>query len=344
MSSKDKEITIYDIARELNISAATVSRGLKDHPGINKNTKKRINEAAAKMGYRSNSFASNLRRKQSNIIGVIVPRLNSSFMSDVIAGMEKVVNEANYNLIISQSLETVKKEISNAKAMHHNRVDGLLVSLAYDTDNIDHFQAFIKHHIPVIFFDRVFEHQQCPNIHIDNFKAAYEVTAHLLDQGCQRIVHIAGSKLKNVYADRLSGYKQALADRQIPFNEELLMVNGLSAQDGIDAANHILNMAERPDGIFSANDICAVSCMQVLKKNGVKIPEDIAVAGFNNDPASCVIEPNLTTINYRGFEMGEVSARLLISQLSGGNDLQLTHSMILRHELIVRESSLKKGK
>ena len=174
MNEPEKEITIYDIAKKLNISAATVSRGLKDHPGINKNTKKKILEAAEEMGYRSNTFASNLRKKSSNVIGVIVPRLNSNFMSDVLAGMEQAANEANYNLIISQSLESFKKEISNAHAMFNNRVDGLLVSLAYDTEDINHFKPFIKRGIPVIFFDRVIEHTEYPTIFIDNYKAAYD--------------------------------------------------------------------------------------------------------------------------------------------------------------------------
>jgi len=342
MNDPEKEVTIYDIAKKLNISAATVSRGLKNHPGINKNTKKKILQAADEMGYRSNSFASNLRKKHSNIIGVIVPRLNSNFMSDVIAGIEKVVNEANYNLFISQSLETMKKEVSNAKAMFNNRVDGLLVSLAYDTTNIDHFEQFVAKGVPVIFFDRVQEHKQCPSIFIDNYKAAYNITTHLIEQGCKRIMHIGGNQLRNVYTDRFNGYKQALADHHIPFDDSLLLVNDLSAAAGADAARYILKMNERPDGIFVANDTCAIGCMQVLKKEGVKIPQDIAFAGFNNDPTSCVIEPNLTTIDYKGHEMGEVAAKVLIGHLDNNDDLQQTHSLILRSELIVRGSSLKK--
>ena len=343
MSEPEKEVTIYDIAKKLNISAATVSRGLKDHPGINKNTKKKILNAASEMGYRSNSFASSLRKKKSNIIGVIVPRLNSNFMSDVIAGIEKVVNEANYNLFISQSLETMKKEAGNAKAMFNNRVDGLLVSLAYDTTNIEHFEAFVSRGIPVIFFDRVHEHQQCPNIFIDNYKAGYNITTHLVEQGCKRIMHIGGNQLRNVYIERYNGYKQALADHGIPLEKELLIINDLSATAGAEAARSILKMSEKPDAVFVANDICAIGCMQVLKKEGIKIPRDIAFAGFNNDPTSCVIEPNLTTIDYKGYEMGEVAARILINHLDNNSDLQQTHSLILRSELIVRESSLKKA-
>jgi LacI family transcriptional regulator len=342
MSDHQKEVTIYDIAQKLNISAATVSRGLKDLPGTNKETKRKILAAAMEMGYHSNSFASNLRKRRGNIIGVIVPRLNSNFMSDVIAGIEKVVNDSGYNLFISQSLEIMEKEVSNSKAMFNNRVDGLLVSLAYNTDNIDHFEAFIKRNIPVIFFDRVQEHQQCPSIFIDNYKAGYQVTRHLIDQGCKRIMHITGSQLRNVYVDRFNGYRKALSEQNIPFEDELLIINDLNAQAGNAAAKQILSMENKPDAVFVSNDLCAISCMQLLKKEGIRIPEDIAFAGFNNDPASCVIEPNLTTIDYRGYEMGEVAAKVLIGHLDNNNDLIQTHSLILRSELIIRDSSRKK--
>jgi LacI family transcriptional regulator len=342
MSEPEKDVTIYDIAKKLNISAATVSRGLKDHPGINKNTRKKITDAAQEMGYRSNAFASNLRKKSSNIIGIIVPRLNSTFMSDVIAGMEQVASEANYNLIISQSLESFTKEITNASTMFHNRVDGLMVSLAFDTANIDHFKPFIDRGIPVIFFDRVSDHTEYPTIFIDNYKAAYEATMHLIEQGCKRIVHITGNQLRNVYADRFKGYKQALANHDLVFDESLLFTNNLSTTDGAETAKLILQLPVRPDGIFAANDSSAVGCMLEMKKNGIKIPEDIAFVGFNNDPLCCVIEPNLTTVNYKGYEMGGVAARVLIGNLTNQLDTKTTHSIILRSELIIRESSVKK--
>ncbi|MEJ6980882.1 LacI family DNA-binding transcriptional regulator [Pedobacter sp. P351] len=339
--SSEKEITIYDIAKSLDISAATVSRGLKDHPGISKVTKKRIFDAAREMGYRANSLASNLRLQKTNTIGVIVPRLNSSFMSDAIAGMEKAANQAGYNLIISQSLETVKKEVENSNTMFNNRVDGLLVSLAYDTKNISHFEQFINKGIPIIFFDRVFEHKKCPNVIIDNFQAGYEISRHLIKTGAKRIMHISGNLSRNVYSERFRGFKAALNEFKLPFADELLIVNNLSASEGIEAALQILNMAEKPDAVFASNDSCAVACMQELKSRGIKIPEDISFAGFNNDPISKVIEPNLTTVSYKGEEMGEISAKILIAHLTNNQDLALTSTLILPHELIIRPSSLK---
>jgi LacI family transcriptional regulator len=338
--SRHKEITIYDIAKALNLSPATVSRGLKEHPAIRKDTRKKILEKAKEMGYRQNLFASNLRRNRTNTIGVIVPRLNSYFMSTVIAGMEKIANQAGYNLIISQSMESVAKEVVNAKTLYNTRVDGLLVSLAYGTDDISHFEELLDKGVPLIFFDRVFEHPQCTSVVIDNYKAGYEVTQHLISQGCKRIVHITASLKRNVYADRLKGYKQALMDNDIPYDDKLVFINNLSEQAGIDVCKTLLQMDPRPDAIFSANDACAVSCIRELKQAGLKIPDDIAVAGFNNDPLSKVIEPNLTTVNYPGNEMGEVAASTLIRRLDLQHGTSL-NTIVLRHELIVRESSRK---
>lgn len=336
-----KDVTIYDIAEALNVSPATVSRGLKDHPGIRKDTKRKILDTAKKMGYQYNTFASNLRRKKTNTIGVIVPRLNSYFMSTVIAGMEKLVNENGYNLIISQSQESFKKEIAGVNTMYNSRIDGLMVSLAFDTKDTDHFEALLKKNIPIIFFDRILEHPGCTSIVIDNKQAGYDATKHLLEQGCKRIVHLSGSLNRNVYADRLAGYKQALQEKGIAFDPELVISNNLSDMGGEEAARQILKMNEKPDGVFAANDTSAVACMRELKLAGIKIPEDIAFVGFNNDPVSKVIEPNLTTVNYPGQEMGEVAAATLLNKLNKSNTANL-NTIVLRHELIIRQSSQKK--
>ncbi len=234
---EEKEVTIYDIATRLNLSPATVSRGLKNFHHINKDTKKRIHDTAKEMGYRSNSFASNLRTKRSNTIGVIVPRLNSYFMSGVLAGMENVVQNAGYNLIISQSLETFKKEKANANTFFNSRVDGLLISFAYDTTHIEHIMPYINKKIPVVFFDRVFDSSDCASILIDNTKAAYEITKHLIEQGCKNIIHITADTKLGVYQERLTGFKNALAEFNLPFKEtKNLIVNNLSEADGISSS------------------------------------------------------------------------------------------------------------
>jgi LacI family transcriptional regulator len=294
------------------------------------------------MGYQHNKFASNLRRKSTSTIGVIVPRLNSYFMSTVISGMEKIANAHGYNLIISQSQESFKKEISSVTAMFNSRIDGLMISLAYDTKNTDHFDDLLRKQVPLIFFDRVIEHADCTSIVIDNKKAGFEATTHLIEQGCKRIVHVDGNIKRNVYADRLDGYKQALKEHRIEYDPDLVISNKLTDQSSSEAAKHILAMKKLPDGIFTANDTSGVACIRELKLAGIKVPKDIAVVGFNNDPISTVIEPNLTTIDYPGREMGEIAATTLINKLKKQPTGNL-NSIVLRHHLIVRESSLKKG-
>lgn len=338
-----KDITIYDIAKKLGISPTTVSRALNDHPAVNKNTKQKIFESATELGYQSNLFASNLRKQRTNAIGVIIPLLNSNFQSSVIAGMEKIANQEGYNLIISQSMEDAQKEVANARTMFNSRIDGLLVSLAHDTENIDHLKPFFDKGIPVIFYDRVAEHKQCIGIEIDNVQAAHKATSHLIEQGCKNLVHITGNLKINVYADRLKGFKYALIDNDLPYNDSKIISSRLSEEAGIEAAYKILKMDPLPDGIFVANDSCAAHCMKTLKKEGISIPDDMAVVGFNNDPICRIIEPNLTSINYPGYEMGEVAVRNLINHLDGVSDIIATNSITLRSELIVRESSIKKA-
>lgn len=337
--NSSKETTIYDIAEELDISPSTVSRSLKNHSSISSATIKKVREQATKMGYRSNIFARNLRQKKTNTIGVIIPKLNSHFMSSALTGMEKIVNENDYNLIISQSFETFEKEVSNAETMFKSRVDGLIVSLAYNTTSLSHFDRFTEKNIPIIFFDRVADYHSSTNILIDNFKAGFRAVTHLLDQGCKRIIHITGNQARNVYEDRLRGYKKGLEDRNIPFNSNYIIENKLNDKDGVEAAHQILEMTPRPEAIFAANDSCAVSCMITLKEHGITIPDDIAVVGFNNDPISRFVEPKLTTINYHGEEMGKVVGLNLINHLKGSDHIGATNKIILNSELIVRQSS-----
>jgi len=336
--AREKEVTIYDIAKKLKVSPTTVSRGLSGHPGISKKTKKKIFDLVNEVGYQTNHFARNLRRQKTNTIGVIVPRLNSSFMSSIIAGIEQIANEQGYSLLISQSSEKATKEEASAKTMYGSRVDGLLVSLAYDTSSLLHFDNFFKKNIPVIFFDRVMEHEHSTNIIIDNRQAGYNAAMHLIEQGCKQIVHITAVPKQNVYRDRLNGYKDALANARIKFKEENVIITNLGLEAGAEAADTILKMNPLPDGIFVANDSCAVGCMLALKRAGLRIPEDIAFVGFNNDPVSSVVEPNLTTINYSGYEMGQVAARHLINDLKGTTPANHTDTVVLRSELIVRQS------
>lgn len=335
-----REVTIYDVAKALKLSPSTVSRGLKNHPHIRKETVKKIIAVADEMGYRRNNFASSLRLKHTNTLGLLVPKLNSYFMSTVIAGIEKVTNENGYGLIISTSQESAIQEESNVKTLFNSRVDGLMVSLAFDTVNLEHFNLLFNKNIPVVFFDRVMKSPGCMCVVIDNYKAGYEATSHLVSQGCKRIVHIGGNMLRNVYSDRFRGYKKALHEGGIQFDKNLVMAGDLSRQWAAGIAGKILKMKSLPDGIFASNDTSAVAVMIELLNAGVRIPEDICVAGFNNEPVSQVVKPNLTTVNYPAEEIGEIVADSLIKNLRSKKPQEFK-TIMMEHKLIIRESSLR---
>ena len=341
---QQREITIYDIAAQLGVSPATVSRALNNNSSISINTRKKINALAEKLGYRHNTFASSLRLQRTHTIGVIVHELNSYFITSVLAGIEKIATQAKYNLIIAHSAETSKLEVANTNNLFHKRVDGIIASLSFDTEDLSHFKQFHDRNVPVVFFDRVFENSEGTKVIINNFQAGYDATAHLVQQGCKRIAHITSSLKRNVYAERMRGYKQALTDHKLRFDEKMIIVDGFKEEDATRSANRILTMKPLPDGIFITNDFCAAVVMQIIKDAGVKIPADIAVVGFNNDSIGKVISPKLTTINYPGLEMGQVAARNLINHLHGVWDINLTNTVIIKSELIIRESSLKKKK
>jgi len=336
-----KTSTIYDIAKKMGISPATVSRGLQNNEAVKKETRNKIFSVARELGYRTNTFAKSLRTGKTRTIGVIVPTLNSNFMSAVLAGMETAAANEKYNLIVSQSMESFEKQKVCVHAMMDRQVDGLLISLASDSPDIEHLRTLFAN-TPVVFFDRAENTDDYTNILIDNFKSARKLTQHLIEQGCTRLMHIGGNKMRKVYADRLEGFKQALKDNNLPYNPDWMMDCDLSENAGIKAAEFILNMKDKPDGVIVANDHCAVHCMLYLQKKGIKIPQDIAFAGFNNDAVCKVVQPNLTTVDYPGHTLGETTIQMLLKHISGGI-LANTNTILLRAPVIVRASSLRKG-
>jgi LacI family transcriptional regulator len=339
MTSK-KELTIYDLAERLDLSVATVSRALNNDPTVNKKTKKKVCELAEAMGYRKNNFASGLRMQKTNTIGIIVHELNSHFIASVLSGIEEVMAAAQYIIVIGHSSESAATEIANANNLFHKRVDGLIVSLAYDTINLDHYDPFIKRGIPIVFFDRVRKDAPGIKVIIDNEKAGYDATAHLVQQGCSRLIHITGNLAQNLYEDRLNGFKKALQDNGLPDEPGQVVVTDLSERAGVEVARQIIEMKTRPDGLFFSNDLCAAVCMKTLKDAGIKIPEEIAIIGFNNDTISRLVEPQLSTVNYGGREMGEIAATNLMGQLNGRAESS-NYTVILATQLMVRNSSIR---
>ncbi len=335
-------ITIHDIAKILNIDSSTVSRALNNSPRVTEKTKNRILAKASELGYQRNDLASNLRKNKTNTLGVIVPRISRHFFSSAIAGIEETAYKLGYNVIICQSLEQLEREQKSINTLLANRVDGVLVSISMETENYDHFDGLRQRRIPFVFFDRHCNIPETSSVLINDFKAGFDATEHLILQGCETIVHFSGPLHLEIYKNRYEGYKAALLKHQLAFNADLVFSSKLMEQDGVDNVSKMLALPDKIDGIFSANDVAAISAMQQLKKNGIKVPNDIAVVGFSNETISAIIEPSLTTINQSGFEIGKTATELLISQIASGSKNIVNERIVIKARLIERDSSQKR--
>ncbi len=340
---KKTHVTIYDLAQEMGVSPSTISRALRGHHSISHEKIQSIIKLAKKRNYIPNDMAANLRQATSNNIGVITTWINRNFHAQIISGVEEEASNKGMNVIILQSHDRYKDEVENAKALINSRVSGLIVSLAMETKNYDHFTPFFRNHIPVVFVDRVTSELECHKVHIDNVKAAYIATKHLIDQGCTRIAHLSGQRHRENYKLRIKGYSKALKDHGLEVDKKYIYeCDTKSAEEGVFATQLLLSLAKPPDAIFCTNDTMAVAILQYCKKAGIKVPQQLAVMGFNNDPITSIIEPNLTTSINPGFEMGRHAARLILDH----QRLKWTNkdfkNIVLDTELIVRESTKRK--
>lgn len=333
------KITIYDIAQALGLSASTVSRALQNNPLINEETRTKVQDAAANMGYVPNWIASSLRKKRSNILGLIVPRTSMYFQSTAISGIQHEAHKYGFSIVIGQSDETVAMEKELAHTFFSLRVDGLLASASMFTTNIDHFSPFIKNNIPLVFYDRVPLDFPGYSITGDDFKGGFLATEHLIKQGCKKIAHFSGQLTCNLYQQRLEGYKAALAKYKIPYDESLLYIHNLTLDAGGEAARQILASDNLPDGLFAANDSSAVAFIQEARKAGIDIPGKIKVVGYSNDLSSRIISPSLTTIEQSGYKMGEKAVETLVQLINKEEKIKIVKNYVFEVELIQRESS-----
>jgi LacI family transcriptional regulator len=333
-------VTIKDLAEKLNLSTSTISRALHNHPTIGKKTIKDVHELATQMGYLRNSVASNLRRNKTNLIGIIVPRIDINFHSRAISGIEEVAYKSGYNITICQSNDSYEREVANTQTLLANMVEGVIGCLALKTKNCNHYARFKKHDIPLVFYDRVCHEIESSKVIIDDFEAAFKATEHLVSIGCRRIGHIAGSQTTGIFVSRLEGYKAALSKNKIPIDHNLICFpEDLSYESGLECAKIFARLTKLPDGIFCANDYTAISVIQLFKKLNIKIPQNVAIVGFSNYPVSTIIEPALTTIDDRAFEMGQAAAKLLIRQIEDKNLNIASETIIIKTDLIIREST-----
>lgn len=340
-----KKTTIHEIAKALNVDSSTVSRALNDSDRVKAKTKKRVLDKAQELGYSRNMLASNLRRNKSNTIGVVVPRISRHFFSSTIAGIEAVASQAGYNVIICQSLEEIDRERKIIRNLMANRVDGILISVTMETHDNSHLTDCFDNGTPLVFFDRhVAGMKQTGKVLIDDLQGGFEATEHMIEQGCRKIAHLTAPLDVEIYKNRHKGYRSALEKYNLDYDKNLVFVSKLSKEDGYRLADKIVKELDGVDGIFSANDFAAIGAMNYLKSMGKKIPEDMAIVGFSNEPTSAVIEPSLTTVDQSGEEIGRLACNLLLDYFENGNTLVNDKTIMLQPKLIVRDSSIRKKK
>ncbi|WP_113923072.1 LacI family DNA-binding transcriptional regulator [Cognataquiflexum aquatile] len=338
---KGHQVTMKEIAKKLGVSVSTVSRAMKDSPELHPDTKKRIVEMAKSMNYQYNLLAQSLRISRSKVLGVIVPELTSHFFSSNISGIQDTAYKRGYNIMICQSNESFEQEKANIKTLVSSQVDGLLISLSRETKTYEHLQDIYDRGIPFIMFDRVTEEIPVSKITVDDAHGAYLVVKHLLDQGCRKIAYFSGPEDLYISKKRKEGYLEALAEYGIPEKDSKVYFTDLTPEMNRKVTLEMLESGDLPDAIFAMIDPVAVDVMIVLKEKGIKIPDQIALAGFTNNPTSAVVEPSLTTVSQPGYEMGQLAANHLLDQLEEivSDDPQ---SFVLLTTLVPRNSSKKK--
>jgi LacI family transcriptional regulator len=332
-------ITIKDMAKELHVSTSTVSRALADKWDVNPDTRKAVLELAEKWNYKPNPISISLKQQQSMFIGVIIPEFIKSFFPEVIMGIESVLRPHGYHVLICQSNESAEIELVNLKALEAKMVDGFIISVT-GTKNYAYFQDLISNHFPIVFFNRVCSGLDASQVVIDDSKWACQAVKHLIDKGYKRIAHLAGPDDLELALQRKKGYIDALTTHNLKVDENLIIPCGVQMERGVMGAHSILNMTNRPDAIFAINDPVAIGAMKTLQRNGVKIPDEIAVVGFTESKMAMIIEPNLTSIEQPTFEMGKTTAELLLEQMRNNSDEPVSpKKIVLEARLNIRGSS-----
>lgn len=335
--------TIHDIAKELNITASTVSRALNDHPRISEATKKAVLKVAKRLNYQPNHIAAALRNGRSNIIGIIVPTADRSFFGSVIRGIEEVAKKSHYNVMICQSHDDYESEVSTVEALLNARVDGIIVSFAKNTENFDHFRKVHEKGIPLVLFDRSFSGLDVSKVVIDDYMGAYQATEHLIQQGCRRIAHFTSVKKISIYKERLRGYREALEAYNLPYRNELVLESYLQFEDGLEGLNRLLDLDEWPDAIFSASAYSAVAALNACKERGIPVPDRIAIVGFANEDFTSFCDPPMSTVDQQSMQIGNAAAEIFLEQITVGRGRFVPKRIVLTPELIIRKSSLRKG-
>ncbi len=339
-----KKITILDIAKELGITFSTVARALNDHPAISATTKKSVREMADRLGYQPNKVASSLRSGKTKIIGVLVPRLDVSFFSSVVHGIESVMNEQGYTILLYQSKESIKQEQKGIDTFLRSRVDGIIASISLETEDNGGFGEIRDRNIPLAFFDRIPVGLDVPSVTNDDYRGGFMATEQLIKAGYRRIVHINQYRNINIFNERLRGYRDALKAYGLPLDDTLIIKGDFSLAFGQRCVADLLARSVDFDAVFTLEDYTAMGVVQALKEAGKRVPDDVGVVGFANESFTSLVSPTISTVDQCTVRMGEEVARLFLKLLKKGDYYgHKPEKVVLEPRLLVRESSSRAG-
>ncbi|WP_347862551.1 catabolite control protein A [Salimicrobium sp. PL1-032A] len=327
-------VTIYDVAREANVSMATVSRVVNGNPNVKPATRKKVHEAIERLGYRPNAVARGLASKKTTTVGVIIPDISSIFFAELARGIEDIATMYNYNIILSNSDQNKEKEIHLINTMLGKQVDGLVFMGGDITE--EHRQEFRNASVPVTLAATLDESGETPSVNIDYEDAAYEATELLLSHS-KRVAYVSGPDTTSVNTKKLDGYKRAMKEYSQGIDDQLLVVGDYSYDSGKEAAEQLLDLEDRPSGVFVASDEMALGVIHGFQDKGIRVPEDVEVFGFDNTRLATMIRPTLSTVVQPMYDIGAVSMRLL-TKLMDKEEVEDTN-VILPHRIIERNST-----
>ena len=335
-------VSMADLARELGVSMTTISRALSDHHSIGPAMKQTVLRLAKKLNYQPNHLAAALRKGKSKLLGVIVPYIEGRFFPSVVHGIETEARKADFSVIICQSNEDATDERRNVDTLLNAQVAGILVSLARTTTDAHHFDKVRKRGIPLVFFDRALDGADINAVVLNDREGGYLSTKHLLEQGCRRVAHFAGLQHLSIYKNRRQGYLDALREAGIAPDENLIVPSSLTVAEGAESMARLLALpGGPPDGVFAAGDSSALGALQELKRRGLRVPQDVALAGFSNEGFTAITEPMITSVDQRCEEMGQAAVRLFLELFRAeAGQTFVARQVMLQPQLFIRESSL----
>jgi len=336
------QVTIKDIAKQLGVSVATVSRALRDLPDIHPDTKKLVLDLAKELDYQPNVLATSLVKSKTKTLGLIVPDLGYYFFSTVVKAVEDAAIAAGYSLLIAQTQESFERELTNIQNLSRSQVEGIIISLSRETVNFDHLTRLQRRGIPLVFFDRDSEEIDASKVMVDNEQSAYEAVKHLIENGCKRIAFLAGPKNVSVSNQRRLGYSRALKEAGIESDPSLIIHSDYFQDSAISKTHQLMKEANRPDGILVVSDRLAIGVLIALRELNISVPEEVKMVSFNNEPICSVVSPTISSIAQPLEEIGRLSVELLLEQIEHKTDNPTPRVEVLKTKLIVRESSVNK--